>query len=63
MVDVPNVIGKTQVMQSTKLEDLKLSVEIKEKETDRENENGIVLEQSISDKKVEEGTAITIYCR
>ena len=36
-------------------------MEIKEKDTDRENENGIVLEQSISDKKVEAGTSITIY--
>ncbi|NKF05997.1 Stk1 family PASTA domain-containing Ser/Thr kinase [Clostridium gasigenes] len=60
LVDVPNVIKKSASDAKSKLEGLKLSVEIKEKDTDRENENGIVLEQSISDKKVEAGTAITI---
>ncbi|MBU3107218.1 Stk1 family PASTA domain-containing Ser/Thr kinase [Clostridium gasigenes] len=60
LVDIPNVIGKGASDAKSKLEGLKLSVEIKETDTDRENENGIVLVQSISDKKVEAGTSITI---
>lgn len=58
---VPNVIGKKISDAKEKLEGLKFIVDVIEKETDRESENGIVLDQSISDTNVEEGATIKLY--
>jgi len=58
---VPNLIGKESKDAETKLNEVKLVPKIEERETDRENENGKVIDQSISDTNVEEWTTITIY--
>lgn len=60
-VTVPNVKGEKSGDAKKKLEDLHLIVNIEEKETDRKNEDGIVLDQDRVNENVEEKTTITIY--
>lgn len=60
LVDVPSVIGKTESEGKGILEDKRLVVQIEYKVTNEKSEDGIILEQSLSEKKVEEGTPVTI---
>ena len=60
IVDVPSVIGKTESEGKGILEDKRLVVQIEYKVTNEKSQDGIILEQSLSEKKVEEGTPVTI---
>ena len=58
---VPNLIGLSQDEATSKLSDVRLKVSVQEEETKNQNENNIVLKQTIeANKKVEQGTTITI---
>lgn len=61
LVSVSNYLGQNVDTVKSDLEALGLVVKLKEQQTDRESENGAVLEQSIeSGAKVSAGTAITL---
>lgn len=60
LVEVPNVVGKTENDGKGQLQALKLVVTVETKTTHNKSEDGIILSQSISGNKVEEGTPITI---
>ena len=57
-VDVGSVVGETLEKAREKLNGL--NIIIKEKEVNEKDKNGVVLEQSISNTKVKEGTDITL---
>ena len=58
---VPNVLGLEVESAKSSLVDVKLKANVKEKETQNQNEDGKVLSQSIeANKSVEQGTSITI---
>ena len=61
LVSVSNYLGQNVDKVKSDLEALGLVVKLKEQQTDRESENGAVLEQSIEDgSKVSAGTPITL---
>lgn len=60
LVDVPSVVGKAEGDGKGELEALKLTVSVETKTTHDKAEDGIILAQSISGNKVEEGTPITL---
>lgn len=60
LVDVPSVVGKGESEGTGILEEKRLVVKVESKVTHEKSEDGIILEQSLSEKKVEEGTPVTI---
>lgn len=60
LVDVPSVVGKAESEGTGILEEKRLTVKVEHKVTNEKSEDGIILEQSLSGKKVEEGTPVTI---
>lgn len=60
LVEVPSVVGKSEKDGKGELQALKLTVTVETKTTYDKAEDGIILSQSISGNKVEEGTPITI---
>lgn len=60
-VDIPNLIGLSLDEAKTKLTSSKLTPVIVEKETDRKEEEGKIIDQDRSAEGVEEWTSVTIY--
>ena len=60
-VTVPNLKGYTVEEATKMLEDLKLVIDAREKATDRESEEGIIIEQPAVNTKVEEGTPVVVF--
>lgn len=60
LVKVPNVLGEAEDEAKSSLENLKLKVSVEYKTTNKKEEHGKVLSQTIVNSKVEEGTSVTI---
>ncbi|WP_300383950.1 Stk1 family PASTA domain-containing Ser/Thr kinase [Clostridium sp.] len=60
LVDVPSVLNKGENEGKNILEEKRLKVEVNYQTTHNKDEDGIILNQSMSGNKVEEGTPVTI---